>query len=113
MAVSKEVVLSAVQGMSEGNNITHRLMFGGAALYCDTKVVGLLCDDELFIKPTEEGRSFVGEAFPEKEPFPKGKPWFFISHALIKDRDWLSELVRITAKALPLPKKKKKRVSKG
>ena len=41
-------------------NLTHRMMFGGCTLYLDGKVVALICDDQLFVKPTRRaGNSLV------------------------------------------------------
>jgi DNA transformation protein and related proteins len=37
--------------------ISARRMFGEFALYVDGKVIGLVCDDTLYIKPTEPGRA--------------------------------------------------------
>ena len=36
-------------------------MFGEYAIYCDGKVTALVCDNQLFVKPMEAGRSFIGE----------------------------------------------------
>ena len=35
--------------ISDAGAITYRKMFGEYALYCDAKVVALVCDDQLFI----------------------------------------------------------------
>lgn len=112
MSVSKELVQTLMKSMDKGNSLTYKLMFGGAAIYCDGKVVGMVNEDELFIKITDEGRAFAGENFPEKEPYPCAKPWFFINRAKCTDREWLSKLVAVTTKALPKPKKKNKKVVK-
>lgn len=86
--------------------IRFRKMFGEYALYCDEKVVGLVCDDELFIKITELGKQFVGVDFAEGIPYPGAKPYIQIGDKL-DDKDWLCELIKITAGALPIPKPKK------
>lgn len=84
-----------------------RKMFGEYALYCDEKVVALVCDDRLFVKPTEQGRAFLGSV-EEAPPYPGSKPFFVIE----EDRDWMTKLVSITALALPVPKRKKSSVKK-
>lgn len=81
-------------------------MFGEYALYCDEKVVALICDDRLFVKPTEAGRSFAEHA-EEAPPYPGSKPFILIEEDRWEDRTWLTELIRLTAAALPLPKPKK------
>ena len=39
--------------------VSHRDMFGGTTLYSKGKVVALICDNQLFIKPTEAGRTYI------------------------------------------------------
>ena len=85
---------------------THRNMFGEFAVYSHGKVVALVCDNRLLIKPTAAGRAFIGKVV-EAPPYPGAKPSYLIEDR-IDDARWLSELVRITARELPAPKKKKK-----
>ena len=86
--------------------VTFKKMFGEYAIYCDGKVVALVCDNKLFIKQTEGGKSFIGNAI-EAPPYPGAKLSFLIEDK-IEDGEWLSELVMITTKELPEPKPKKK-----
>jgi TfoX/Sxy family transcriptional regulator of competence genes len=88
-----------------------RKMFGEYALYCDGKVVGLLCGNQLFVKPTEPGRAFLGEPL-EAVPYPGGRPWFLVGDDLDDER-FLTELVRRTAEALPPPAPKKPRARRS
>ena len=88
---------------------TYKRMFGEFGLYSDGKFFGAICDNRLFIKPTDEGRAFIQDVV-EAPPYPGAKPSFLIEDR-IEDGAWLSELVRITARALPAPKPKKKRKS--
>lgn len=90
----------------EAGTITFRKMFGEYALYCNGKVVALICDDQLFVKPTQAGRAFIKEVV-EAPPYPGAKLYFLISDKC-EDRKWLSHLIRITAEELPTPKPKKK-----
>ncbi len=83
-------------------------MFGEYALYFDQKVVGLICDNTLFIKITEPGKQFVGDAYEEGLPYEGAKPYMVIDGDRIEDREWLSKLVRITADNVPYTKQKKK-----
>ena len=91
--------------------VSSRKMFGEYALYCDGKVIALVCDNRLFVKPTAGGRSFVGTVV-EGSPYPGAKPCLVVE-AGIEDRDWLTELFRITARELPMPPPKKVRVPRG
>ena len=91
-------------------SITWRLMFGGCTVYSKGKVVALICDNQLFVKPTEAGRAFIGDVV-EAPPYPGAKDSFLIEDK-IEDGDWLSELITLTERALPMPKPKKKRKKK-
>ena len=90
-------------------NVRARKMFGDYALYCDEKVVGLICDDELFVKYTEPGKKFADGRYTEGCAYPGAKPSMNVSDS-IDDRDFLCSLIRMTVDALPVPKPKKKRV---
>lgn len=79
--------------------ITYRKMFGEYAVYCDGKVVALVCDNQLFVKPTAAGRNYVGDV-ELAPPYPGAKQHFHVSEKL-DDPEWLSELIRITAEELP------------
>jgi TfoX/Sxy family transcriptional regulator of competence genes len=89
--------------------VRSRKMFGEYALYVGDKVVALVCDDQLFVKITEEGRAFVGEAYEEGCAYPGAKPSMRIDEDFIEDHVWLCELVRITEVSLPVPKPKKRK----
>ena len=110
MASDLSFVEFVVDQMENAGVITYRKMFGEFTVYCDGKVVALICDNQLFIKPTYAGRSFIGDVV-EAPPYPGAKNSFLVEDKL-EDREWLSDLIRITAKELPEPKPKKKKKSK-
>jgi TfoX/Sxy family transcriptional regulator of competence genes len=107
MASDLSFVEFIVDQIQDAGVITFRKMFGEYAIYCDGKVTALICDNQLFIKPTEAGRTFIGNPV-EAPPYPGAKNSFLIEDQ-IDDREWISHLVRITAKELPEPKLKKKK----
>jgi len=96
-----------VDQLDEDCAATHKHMFGEFGLYSDKKLFGLICDNRLFVKPTEGGRAFIGEVV-EAPPYPGAKPSFLIEDQ-IEDAEWLSELVRITTRELPPPKPRKRK----
>lgn len=91
--------------ISSAGNVTFRKMFGEYALYCHEKVVAFICDNQLFVKPTAAGREFIGEVV-EAPFYPGGKPHFLVEDRL-DDREWLTDLIRVTDRELPTPKPKK------
>ncbi len=86
-------------------------MFGEYALYLDGKVVALVCDNQLFVRPSDEGRTILGRV-REEPPFPGAKPHFLIDDGL-DDRASMQRLFVATARALPIPKPKRPKKGKG
>jgi TfoX/Sxy family transcriptional regulator of competence genes len=106
MASDASFVQFIVDQISAAGEISSRKMFGEYALYCNAKVVALICDNKLFLKPTAGGRKYIGKAV-EAPAYPGAKSSFLIEDKL-EDRKWLTELVRITEKEVPEPKPRKK-----
>ena len=104
MSSAIEYVEFIVDQLKDAGVITYKKMFGEYALYCDSKVVALICNDQLFVKPTEAGKCFIGDLV-EAPPYPRAKLYFLVEDE-IEDRAWISNLIRLTAKELPEPKAK-------
>jgi len=107
MASDLDFVEFVADQFHEDCAVTYKKMFGEFGFYSDGIFFGMVCDNRLFIKKTDAGQEFIGEAV-EAPPYPGAKPIFLIEERL-EDADWLSELVRITARSLPAPKPKKKK----
>jgi TfoX/Sxy family transcriptional regulator of competence genes len=101
MASDRDFVEFVADQMEGAGAISHRKMFGEYAIYCDGKVVALVCDNRLHVKPTAAGREYIGEP-EEAPPYPGAKPWFLVDDSL-EDRDWIRGLIRMTAGELPPP----------
>jgi TfoX/Sxy family transcriptional regulator of competence genes len=107
MASTQDYVDYIIEQIENAGVITCRKMFGEYALYCGRKVVALICDNQLYIKPTAGGKSFIGNA-TEAPAYPGAKMSYLIEDNL-DNSEWISELIRITASELPEPKPKKKK----
>jgi DNA transformation protein and related proteins len=106
MATRQSTIDFLLAQMAGSGDVRARAMFGEYALYCDDKVVALVCDDRLFLKVTEEGSLLLPDT--ERAPaYPGSKPHLVIEEDRWEDAAWLSKIVRVTADALPMPKKKK------
>ncbi len=106
MPSDETFVTFIVDQIENAGTITYKKMFGEYAIYSDGKVVALICDNQLFVKRTDGGRTFIGDVV-EASPYPGAKSSFLIG-ATCEDKEWMSTLIRITAAELPLPKPKKK-----
>jgi DNA transformation protein and related proteins len=107
MASDRSFAEFLVDQMGNAGLISQKKMFGEYAIYCDGKVVALVCDNRLFVKPTQGGREYIGVPI-ETAPYIGAKPYFLIEDAF-EDRKWISGLVRTTAEELPIPRPKLKR----
>ena len=88
-------------------DVSFRHMFGGTTLYSKGKVVALICDSQLFVKPTDAGRAFIGDV--TEAPAYEGSKDFFLIQDEIDDAEWLTELIRRTEEVLPKPRPRKKK----
>jgi TfoX/Sxy family transcriptional regulator of competence genes len=111
MSSDENFVKFLAEQMEEAGVIRYRKMFGEFAIYCDEKVIAFVCDDKLFIKPTESGRSYIGDVV-EAPAYPGSKMYFFIEDRF-EDQEWLSGLIVITKNELPMPKPKTRKAKKN
>jgi len=104
MASDQEFVKFVCEQLRGAGDISSRRMFGEAAVYLRDKVIGLVCDNQFFVKATDPGRAKIGVP-TEAPPFPGANNWFLMAD--LDDPEFLADLVRITAAALPSPKAKR------
>lgn len=106
MASDSDFIEFVIDQIESAGAIACRKMFGGHTLYCEGKVVALICDNQLFVKPTQAGKLFIKNVV-EAPPYPGAKLSFLIEEQL-EDKEWISSLIRLTAEELPEPRPKKK-----
>ncbi|QCB42072.1 TfoX family protein [Sphingomonas sp. PAMC26645] len=111
MASDPETVAFIVDQLAAAGDVSAKPMFGEYGVYCDGRMVALICDEQLFVKPTPGGRAFVG-AIDEAPPYPGAKPCLLVDADRRDDAEWLAELVRISTAELPMPKPKKPKPKK-
>lgn len=104
MASNIDFVEFIADQCSGAGNISFKKMFGDYGIYCNGKIFGLICDNRLYVKPTEAGRRVLKtqEMLP---PYEGAKDYFYIND--VDDRNYLSTLVLETCNELPEPKPKK------
>jgi len=89
--------------LSDSRQVSARKMFGEYCLYFAGRPVGLVCDEQLFLKPTDAGRQLMKD-LQEGAPFPGARPHWVVNADYWDDRGWMNALVRATFDALPPPK---------
>jgi TfoX/Sxy family transcriptional regulator of competence genes len=106
VASTIEFVEHVCEQIGNAGAITYKRMFGEFGLYCDAKFIGVICDNQFFLKETERGRALLTEPH-EAPPYPGAKPHFLIGS--LEDKANLSILIKETCDALPMPAPRKKR----
>jgi len=105
MASNADFVQYIADQCSGAGEIVTKKMFGDYGIYCNGKIFGLICDDHFYLKPTDAVRPQLC-VLDMRPPYDGAKDYFYIAD--VDDRDYISELVRETCKALPDSKKKSK-----
>lgn len=104
MASKPEFVAYVADQLAGAGEIVRKAMFGEHAIYCDGKLIVLICEDRAFLQPTPEGRALLPDA-AEAAPYPGAKPCLVLD-GVLDDRDTLRAAAAATARALPAPKPK-------
>jgi len=93
---SPDLVQYIVEQASKAGEVRARKMFGDYALYCNDSVVGLICDDYLYLKPIKQLEPLLHEDDRHmRPPYDGAKPHFVITD--VDDAGYVSLLVRTVA----------------
>ncbi len=106
IASDLEFVKYVCEQIGSAGDITYIKMFGEYGIYCDAKIIGLVCDNQFFLKITERGGALL-PGIEQAPAYPGSKPYFVIDD--LEDKEGLSAAVRATYDELPMPKPKKPR----
>ena len=91
-----DLVQYIVEHASKAGEVSARKMFGDYCLYCNGKVVGLICDDYLYLKPLKQLQPLLHECDQQmRTPYDGAKPHYLITD--VDDRDYVSMLVKTIA----------------
>lgn len=105
MATDRNTMDFLLAQLSPLGEASAKKMFGEYCLYLSGKPVGLVCDDQLYLKPTKGGEALLARVV-NGAPYPGAKPHFLITPDQWEDAEWLCGLVRATARELPQPEAK-------
>lgn len=105
MASTLDFVEYVCGQISGAGQITYKKMFGEYGIYCNGKVIGVIYDNQFFVKKTETGAGIYPNC-EEASPYTGAKPHFLIT--CVDDRDLMARFISATCNELPAPKPKKK-----
>lgn len=97
MASDRGFVDYILEQLQSAGNVTAKRMFGEYGLFCDGVFFAVICDNQLFVKPTVQCQS----AFPELSkapPYDGAKDYILVSDT--DNKELMLELVRITYQSL-------------
>ncbi len=104
MASSPKFVLYVCEQMSLAGEIAGKKMFGDYALYCDGKIIGLICDNQVYIKQTSAAERVLPDA--QRLPLYDGaKPQVVLEE--LDEKEFLASFISATCAELPATKRKK------
>ena len=105
MSTQKETVEFILEKLGQPEVFSVRKMFGEYALYASGIVVGLICDDQLYVKILPASAEL--EAVCEKdEAYPGSKPYYLVEESQLTHIKNLAEILCSIAESLPKPKPK-------
>jgi TfoX/Sxy family transcriptional regulator of competence genes len=104
MSTRPDTVTHILEMAKSAGEVSARKMFGEYALYLDGKVVGLICDDRLFLKPVPALAALLPDA-EDAPPYPGARP-HIAPDAALDDPALLAQALRLVADELPAPKPK-------
>ncbi len=107
MATSKEYIDYVLECLSHIEGISARKMFGDYGLYMFNRVMGLVCDDQVFLKVLPGSTRVLGEDAPTGEAYQGSKPYYIIQD--LEDDEKMALLFRALYEDVPEPKPKKPR----
>lgn len=107
MSTQKETVEFILEKLGDADRFAVRSMFGEYALYADAKVVGLICDDQLYVKIVPASGE-LKDTCEKDSPYPGAKPYYLVEEVQLSQIENLAEILFDIARSLPVKKKSKK-----
>lgn len=104
MSTSKATIAYLLEQL-EPLDVRAKAMFGEYGIYVSEKIVMLVCDETVFLKPTQ-----ASAGLDLAPPYPGAKDQAVVSGDIIADADAFRALIAATADALPAPKPKVRKI---
>ncbi|WP_294534613.1 TfoX/Sxy family protein [uncultured Rhodoblastus sp.] len=110
MASQQSIVDFILEQAAGAGPLRAKKMFGEFAIYRSGRVIALVCDDRLYVKPSEAGRKLLA-APSEGAPYPKARRHLLIGEECWEDQEFMTRLFVLTDESLAPPTPKKPRPS--
>ena len=106
MASSLDFVEYVCEQLRGAGEITYKKMFGEYGVYCNGKIIGVICDNQLFVKKTSAGAAVYPNC-REASPYEGAKAHFLVED--MEDRERMTRFISASYDELPRPKPRKKK----
>jgi DNA transformation protein and related proteins len=83
MSTTQSIFDFLLDQLADCGAVTARKMFGEYCLYYDGRPVGLVCDNQLFLKNTVQGRGLIEEVV-KAAPYPHARPHLLLTLRRVK-----------------------------
>ena len=108
MPTQKETIEFILGKLRDRGRFVARAMFGEYALYADGKVVGLVCDDLLYVKILPASHELERQC-EKGEPYPGAKSHYIVEEGQLSTVERLPAILCVVAAAIREKKHKAKR----
>ena len=108
MSSHPDVAQDVLSALSQAGDVSSRRMFGEYAIYLNDRVVGFVCDDQLFLKITPGSTALIKEPV-EGQAYPGSKPYYVVSADYWDDAEYMAALARAIASEVDPPKPRRRR----
>jgi TfoX/Sxy family transcriptional regulator of competence genes len=105
VATQIETVEFILGKLRDRGRFTVRAMFGEYALYADGKVVGLVCDDLLYVKIVPASESLENLCAKDR-PYPGARPYYLVEESQVSTIHNLAQILSNIAGSLPAKREK-------
>lgn len=104
MASSPEFAQYVCDQLAGAGQVRCKKMFGEYGIFCNGKMVGMVCDDQFFVKDLPAARA-VCPGCPLAPPYPGAKPHLLVE--CVDDRERMARLAAAVWQQLPAPAPRK------
>jgi hypothetical protein len=112
MATTKGTVDFILAKLRDSKRFSARAMFGEYALYASGRVVGLVCDDRMYVKIVPASAE-LERLCEQGEPYPGAKPHYLVEEGQLSTIANLPVILGAIAETMPAKKKRKSPEKRG
>ena len=106
MGTTKDQAAAILARLTPAGDVVARPMFGEYGVYLDGVIFGVICDGDLFIKPTDAARAAL-RAPREGIPYHNARPHLRIGPEDLDDPGHMARILTLTVANLPKKAAKK------